>query len=97
MTPEQTTLVSGRRTPTAVKSYSRVPQVMEVPNLIEIQLNSFQWFQEEGIKQLLEEISPIKDFTGNRLELSLTDYEFREPRQSEQECGQRDQTYSVTL
>ena len=97
MTPEQTTLFAGRRTPAASKSYSRVPQVMNVPNLIEIQLDSFRWFQEEGIKQLLEEISPIKDFTGNRLELSLADYEFREPRLSEQECGQRDQTYSVTL
>ena len=97
MTPEQTVLLAGRRTPIASKSYSRVPPVMDVPNLIEIQLDSFQWFQEEGIKQLLEELSPIKDFTGNRLELSLTDYEFREPRQSEQECCQRDQTYSGTL
>ena len=97
MTPEQSALVTGRRTPSVSKSYSRVPQVMVVPNLIEIQLDSFQWFQEEGIKQLLEEISPITDFTGNRLELSLSDYEFREPRQSEQECCQRDQTYSVTL
>jgi DNA-directed RNA polymerase subunit beta len=97
MTPEQSALATGRRTPSVDKSYSRVPQVMIVPNLIEIQLDSFQWFQEEGIKQLLEEISPITDFTGNRLELSLSDYEFREPRQSEQECCQRDQTYSVTL
>ncbi|MCL2140349.1 MAG: DNA-directed RNA polymerase subunit beta [Dehalococcoidia bacterium] len=45
----------------------------------------------------MEEISPIKDFTGNRLELSFLDYEFREPRLSEQECIQRDQTYSITL
>ena len=97
MTPEQTAVFAGRRTPAASRSYSRVPQVMDVPNLIEIQLDSFRWFQEEGIKQLLEELSPIKDFTGNRLELSLTDYEFREPRLSEQECSQRDQTYSVTL
>ena len=52
---------------------------------------------EDGIKQLMEEISPIKDFTGNRLELSFVDYEFREPRLSEQECTQRDQTYSITL
>jgi DNA-directed RNA polymerase subunit beta len=70
---------------------------VEVPNLINLQLISYQWLQEDGIKQLLEEISPIKDFTGNRLELSFVDYEFREPRLSEQECTQRDQTYSITL
>ncbi|MFC1847029.1 hypothetical protein ACFLYS_03115, partial [Chloroflexota bacterium] len=46
------------------KSYARLPQILDVPNLIEIQLGSFQWFQEEGIKQLLQEISPIKDFVG---------------------------------
>jgi len=71
--------------------------VVEVPNLIDLQLASFQWLQEDGIKQLLEELSPIKDFTGNRLELSFVDYEFREPRLSEQECTNRDQTYSITL
>jgi len=79
------------------KSYSRLPQILDVPNLIEVQLSSYQWFQEEGINQLLEEISPIKDFTGNRLELSFIGYEFRESRYSEQECYQREQTYSVPL
>jgi DNA-directed RNA polymerase subunit beta len=85
------------RPPLPHKSYSRVSQVMDVPNLIEIQLDSFQWFQEEGIKQLLEEISPIKDFTGNKLELSFVGYEFREPRYSELECAQRDQNFSMPL
>ncbi len=79
------------------QSYSKLPQVINVPNLIEIQLGSYQWFQEEGIKQLINEISPIKDFVGNKLELSFIGYEFREPRFSEQECSQRDLTYSVPL
>ena len=79
------------------QSYAHISQVVEVPNLIDLQLASFQWLQEDGIKQLLEELSPIKDFTGNRLELSFVDYEFRETRLSEQECTQRDQTYSITL
>src|SRR3990172_829106 len=88
----------GRETPSVFrKSYSKLPQIIDVPNLIEVQLDSFRWFQEEGIKELLEEVSPIKDFTGNRLELSFIGYEFREPRYSEQECYQRDQTYSVLL
>jgi len=79
------------------KSYARLPQILDVPNLIEVQLESFRWFQEKGLKQLLDEVSPIKDFTGNRLELSFVNYEFRAPRYSEQECRQRDLTYSVPL
>ncbi len=79
------------------KSYAKLPQILDVPNLIKVQLDSFRWLQEEGLKQLLEEISPIKDFTGNRLEISFTGYEFREPRHSEQECRQRDLTYSAPL
>src|SRR5512137_2140847 len=79
------------------KSFSQLPQILEVPNLIEVQLNSFRWFQEKGLKQLFEEISPIKDFTGNRLELSFVGYEFREPRYNEQECRHKDLTYSAPL
>jgi DNA-directed RNA polymerase subunit beta len=81
------------------KSYAKLPTVLEVPNLIKVQLDSFQRFQEEGLKALLEEISPIRDLTGNRLELGFIAYEFREPRpgHSEQECHERDQTYSAPL
>lgn len=79
------------------KSYAKLPVIVDVPNLIEIQSDSFRWFQEEGVKQLLEEISPIKDFTGSRQEISFIGYEFREPRNSEQECRQRDLTYSAPL
>ncbi|MDP2916875.1 MAG: DNA-directed RNA polymerase subunit beta, partial [Dehalococcoidia bacterium] len=80
-----------------IKSYARLPTVLDVPNLIEVQLNSFRWFQEKGLKHALEEISPIKDFTGNRLELNFIGYEFRTPRYSEPECRQRDLTYSAPL
>ncbi len=61
------------------KSYARLPQILEIPNLIEVQLESFRWLQEKGLKQLLEEISPIKDFTGNRLKLDFVSYEFHPP------------------
>jgi len=91
-TPSQTGKISIPR-----KSYTRLPQVLDVPNLIEVQLCSFQWFQEEGIKKSLEEISPVEDFIGNKLELSFISYEFREPRHNEQECYQRDLTYSAPL
>jgi DNA-directed RNA polymerase subunit beta len=85
--------------PISRRSYARLPQILDVPNLVEVQLNSFRWFQEEGIKQLLEAVSPINDFAGSRLELSFTGYEFRTPSgwKAEQECRQRDLTYSVPL
>jgi len=83
--------------PVLRKSFARLPQILGVPNLIKVQLDSFQRFQENGIKQLLEEVSPIKDMTGNRLELSFVAYELREPRHNTKECNDRDLTYSVPL
>ncbi len=88
-----------RMSPIPRKSYAKLSRIQDIPNLIEVQLDSFLRFQEEGIKQLLEEVSPIKDFTGNRLELSFTGYEFRTPNgwKTEEECRQRDLTYSAPL
>ena len=83
--------------PIPKKSYASLPQILEVPNLIQVQTDSFRWFQEKGLKQSLEEISPIEDFTGNRLALSFVDYEFRDPHYTEQECHQKDMTYSAPL
>jgi len=91
------TNIEHKSPPVPRKSYARLPQILEVPNLLRIQTDSFHWFQEQGLRQLLEEISPIEDFTGNRLALSFTDYEFREPHHSEPECRQRDLTYSAPL
>jgi len=75
--------------PVSRKSYARLPQILEVPNLLKVQTDSFRWFQEQGLRQLLEEISPIEDFTGNRLALSFIDYEFREPHHTEQSAGRK--------
>ena len=96
-----------RASPASRKSYARLPQILDVPNLIEVQLGSFQWVQETGLNQLLEAVSNkkdeegisrgIRDLTGSRLELSFVGYEFREPRHSEQECRQRGLTYSAPL
>jgi len=79
------------------KDYARLPQVLEIPNLIRVQLDSFRWFMEEGIKELLQEISPIKDFTGSKMELSFTGYEFRPPVHDVAECRQRDMNYQSNL
>jgi len=83
--------------PVPRKSYAKLPEVLEVPNLLRVQIDSFRWFQEHGLRHLLEEVSPIEDFTGNRLALSFIDYEFREPHHTEQECRSRDLTYSAPL
>ena len=80
-----------------VKSFAKLLEVVEVPDLTRVQLDSFRWFQEEGLKKLFEEISPIQDYTGNRLELHFSDYEFREPEHSVTECLERGMTYSSPL
>ncbi len=81
----------------ARKNYGRLPEVLPLPNLIETQLASFQWFCDEGLRELFAEISPIQDFTGKTLELHFRDYEFKEPKYSEEECRIRDMTYSRPL
>jgi DNA-directed RNA polymerase beta subunit len=53
------------------KRYARIPEVLPIPNLIELQRESFQWFVEKGLRELFDEISPIKDFTGKVMELQF--------------------------
>ena len=79
------------------KSFAKLPEVLEIPNLIKVQLDSFRWFQEEGLRELLQEVSPIHDFTGTRLELHFVGYEFRQPPYSVDQCRQRDITYAAPL
>jgi len=80
-----------------LKSFAKFPQALEIPDLIQVQLESFRWFQEEGLRELFEEISPIQDYTGTRLELHFVDYEFREPLHSIPECLERGLTYSSPI
>ena len=94
-----TTLVSLSDGPTSEKrrNYARLSEVLEVPNLIEIQLKSFDWLLRQGIRELLDEVSPIQDFTGGRYELRFEEYEFREPKYSEDECRERDKTFAKPI
>jgi len=80
-----------------VKSFAKLPEVIEIPDLIRVQLDSFRWLQEEGLRKLFDEISPIQDYTGTRLELHFVDYEFSEPQHSVAECLDRGMTYSAHL
>jgi DNA-directed RNA polymerase subunit beta len=78
------------------RSYARISEVLELPNLIEIQTSSYQWFLDEGLREMFQDISPIVDFTGN-LSLEFIDYSLGEPKYSVQESKERDVTYSAPL
>ncbi|MEW5865773.1 MAG: DNA-directed RNA polymerase subunit beta [Bacillota bacterium] len=77
-------------------SFSKIDEVLDVPNLIEIQQRSYEWFLSEGLLETFRDISPIQDFTGN-LVLEFVDYSLGEPKYSVEECKQRDVTYSAPL
>ncbi len=78
------------------RSYARISEVLELPNLIEIQTSSYEWFLEEGLREMFHDISPIEDFTGN-LSLEFIDYSLGEPKYSVEESKERDVTYSAPL
>jgi DNA-directed RNA polymerase subunit beta len=79
------------------ENFSHIPEVLPLPNLIQTQTESFHWFVQTGLRELLDEITPITDFTGKNLELHFRDYYFEEPKFSEDECRTRDLTYSKPL
>lgn len=79
------------------RSFARIHDAIDVPTLIETQINSFEWFRREGLRELFDEISPITDFTGKNMELRFLDYTFGEPRFDEHECRERDMTYAAPL
>ncbi len=81
---------------TRKKSYARIPDVLELPRLIEVQLESFKQFRKEGLGELLQEISPIISFNKN-LELYFLDYRFDDPKYTEKECRERDITFASPL
>ncbi|NLZ39025.1 MAG: DNA-directed RNA polymerase subunit beta [Firmicutes bacterium] len=78
------------------RNYARIDEILELPNLIEIQKSSYEWFLKEGLQEMFDEISPIQDFTGN-LVLEFIGYTLGEPKYSVDECKERDATYSVPL
>ena len=78
-------------------SFSRIDEVIDMPNLIEVQKNSYQWFLKEGLKEVFRDISTIEDYTGN-LVLDFIDYRLdSEPKYSIKECKERDVTYAAPL
>src|SRR3954470_18373893 len=90
-TDEEQLAAVGRR------NFGRIHSVMSMPNLIRIQTDSFDWFKNQGLQELFEEISPITDFTGKNMELRFLDYHFGEPRYTVYECRRRDMTFAAPL
>jgi DNA-directed RNA polymerase subunit beta len=77
-------------------SFAKIRDVLDLPDLIELQKASFHWFITDGLKEAFDSISPIKDFTGN-LVLEFGDHSLGEPKYSVEECRERDMTFSAPL
>ncbi|MBQ2691616.1 MAG: DNA-directed RNA polymerase subunit beta [Clostridia bacterium] len=79
------------------KSFSRVDEVLEMPNLIEIQKKSYKWFLDEGLREVFKDVGTITDYSGN-LELTFLDFKIEDkPKYTIAECKERDATYSAPL
>lgn len=78
------------------RSYARIKEVLDLPNLIEIQSDSYNWFLDEGLREMFEDIMPIEDFAGN-LSLEFVDYQLLEPKYTVEEARQHDANYSAPL
>ncbi|MHA8110116.1 DNA-directed RNA polymerase subunit beta [Lactobacillaceae bacterium Melli_B4] len=78
------------------RSYARIKEVLDLPNLIEIQTNSYQWFLDEGLREMFNDIMPIDDFKGN-LSLEFVDYQLLEPKYTVDEARAHEANYSAPL
>jgi DNA-directed RNA polymerase subunit beta len=81
----------------ARQNYGRIPNLIELSDLIATQIESFEWFRTEGLRELFDEMNPITDYTGKNYELRFLDYDFGEPKFSVEECRNRDMTYHAPL
>jgi DNA-directed RNA polymerase subunit beta len=82
--------------PRARKTFSRLKHVLDLPNLIDIQKASFDWFLNEGLRETIDDISPIEDYTGT-LAVEFGEYKFGEPPVTIQECREKDLTFQAPL
>ncbi len=80
-------------------SFGRIPDIRPMPSLIQVQIDSFEWFKREGLRELFAEISPIEDFTSKNLKLEffVSENPFEEPKYTEDQCRERDVTFAAPL
>jgi len=81
------------------KVFSKYPELQEfdAPNLVQVQLDSYDWFLKHGLKELLRDVSPVEDWTGNELELSFIDFRMDEPKYSERQAIEKNVTFEAPL
>ena len=79
------------------RTYAQIPQVLDIPNLIESQIDSFNWFRNAGLTDVFREVSPISDYTEKKYELRFHEHKFGDPKYSPQECKEREITFSQPL
>jgi len=77
-------------------NFGKIEEILDMPDLIEIQHKSYQWFLDHGLREMFDDVSPIQDFTGN-LVLEFMEYSFGEPKYEVEECKDRDVTYAAPL
>ena len=77
-------------------SFSRIDEVLDMPDLIEVQKNSYRRFLETDLREVLADVSPITDYNGN-LVLEFVDYSLDEPKNTVERCKERDMTYAAPL
>jgi DNA-directed RNA polymerase subunit beta len=95
--PDAATSVSAGKKINPSNLYGKIPEILAVPNLIELQIKSFNWFLETGLRALLDEISPIKDFNEQKMDLRFCDYILEKPKHDEDECRDKDLTFAAPL
>ncbi|WP_407674452.1 DNA-directed RNA polymerase subunit beta [Parvivirga hydrogeniphila] len=78
------------------RSFAKLPEILDVPNLIAVQTESFKWFLEEGLRETFDDISPIEDFNGV-LAVEFGEYEIGDPKYSVEECKEKDMSYQAPL
>ena len=78
-------------------TYARIPSVVDIPNLIQSQLQSYDWFSTDGLHEVYQEISPISDYTAKKYELHFMEHHFRDPKYTPQECKEREITFAQPL
>src|SRR2546425_11779325 len=89
-------MISEMRTPSRL-SYGRIPNLVELKDLIATQVESFNWFKTEGLRELFDEINPITDYTGKNFELKFLDDQLGPPKFSVEECSNSRITYAAPL
>ena len=88
---------SNRRVPSQTRTFGHAPNIMPMPNLLGMPKSSYDRFLSHSLRELFDEITPIEDFTGSRMEIRFTDYWLGDPELTETEARDRERTYAAPM